>query len=293
MNRYLTRLAVLLASLGCQAFLSGCIPQTISPRVEGAGVKDYDRPDWADWALVLNRCVVEDQFNYRKLVANPRALERTMAMLAATGPESTPQHFPRHEDRLAYYINAYNASIVRAVMALERDGVIPRTAPWGWEQRFRLKIDGRLRTPRDLRQLALKCAGDDFRARMAMCDGRRAGPPLHPRPLLGDMLDGQLNFVTRMALYSPNMVRTEIGGERRLLLWSGLYDARLDMIADYERRMGTTHATILNVLGEWSNRKRREILNSAVGYIVARMPDDDLINQVDPPPAESGLFSLF
>jgi len=293
MNRYLTRFAVLLAALCGHAALMGCIPQTITPHADVVGNKDIDRPDWSDWALVLNRCVVEDRVNYRKLVADPAAMERTMAMLAATGPETTPQHFPRHEDRLAYYINAYNASIVRSVMALERDGVIPRTAPWGWEQRFRLKIDGQLRTPRDLRQLALECAGDDFRARMAMCDGRRDGPPLHPRPLLGDMLDGQLNFVTRMALYSPNLVRTEIGGERRLLLWSGLYDARLDMIADYEQRMGTTHATILNVLGEWSNRKRREVLNSAVGYIVARMPDDDLINQVDPPPAESGLLSLF
>lgn len=292
MNQGPRNLAHRLSIITIAALVSGCMPQTISPRIESEG-NSPSKLDWTSWALVLSRCVVEDCVDYRKLLRQPGAMERTMAMLARVGPETIPDQFPRREDRIAYYVNAYNAAIVRSVMALEQDGSIPRYAPLNLESRFRFEIDGALRTPAELHDRALDAAGDDFRVRFALCDGLRTGPPLHPRPIIADMLDGQLNFVTRMALYSPHTLRIEIGGERQLVLWEGLYEEKDRMISDYERRMGTTNATILNVLGEWSNRKRRLILNSAVGYIVTKMPVDRLINQVDPPPADNGPLSLF
>ena len=286
-KRTLRIVAIVLSGL-----MYGCMPQTITPRIE---IRGDTKPtlDWTSWALVLSRCVVEDRIDYQKLIGQPGAMERTMAMLAVVGPQSTPAQFLRREERVAYYINAYNAAIVRSVLALEENGRIPRFAPWNLESRFQFKVDGELRTAAELHKLALREGGDDFRVRFALCDGRRSGPPLHPRPIIANLLDGQLNFVTRMALYSPHMLRIEIGGARRLVLWEGLYEERDRMIAEYERRMGTSNATILNVLGEWSNRKRRLFLNTAVGYIVTRMPTDDLINQVDPPPVDEGRLSLF
>lgn len=272
--------------------VAGCVPQTIQNQVENSKLQSA-RLDWSDWALALSRSVVEDRVDYRKLLARPGAINRTMAMLAQVGPDSTPSQFTCNEDRLAYYINAYNATVVRSVMALEDKGQIPRNAPWGLESRYRFKIDGEMMTPAQLRERAIRCAGTDYRVRFALCDGKRTGPPLHPRPLIGSLLDGQLNFVTRMALYSPDVLRIEIGGERRLYLWEGLFDVRESMIQEYEHRTGTSDASILNVLGEWSNRKRRVYLSTAIGYIITRMPNDDLINQVDPPPAKEGVLSLF
>lgn len=269
------------------AWLCGCIGQTIqtSPQTSPAG--DPPQLTWSDWGLILSQSVVQDRVDYKKILADPTPLDRLFALLARVGPTCTPDLLPDRNSRLAYYINAYNAAVVRSVILMSRDGRVPRDAPLDLEYRYRFVIDGRSRTPAELRQMAMDLAGDDWRVALALCDGRRGSPPLHPRPMIGDLLDGQLDFVTRMALYAPHVIQVSHGAEKRLLVWRGLYRMKDRMIADYERRMGTTHATLLNVLGEWANRKRREELNTAVGYKVAEMPYDNLINQAELPPRES------
>lgn len=280
--------AVISAALSIQ-LLTGCV---VEPVVHESSGEFAQQLDWSDWGLVLNRSVVEDRVNYKKILADPEPLERSLAMIAKVGPVSTPKMFPTDADRLAYFINCYNMTIVRSVIGLAQGNTIPVKAPPDLATRFLYRVDGAIWSPAELREKAIELAGDDWRVWFALCDGRRSGPPLHPRPMLGDLLDGQLTFVTRMALYAPNVVTIEIEAERRLLLWRRLYEIKDRMIADYERRMGTSHATIINALGEWSNRRRREYLNTAIGYIVAPQPIDNDINQVDSP-AKAGGVSLF
>lgn len=273
--------------------LAGCTGGLVEPKLQH---REQDAPpqlNWSDWGLILSRCVVEDRVDYRKLLADPSPLDQLFAMLARVGPQTAPSQFPDTNNKLAYYINSYNAAIVHSVIQMAQNGRIPREAPGDLERRFRFVIDGRRRTPADLRRMALDLAGDDWRVAFALCDARRGSPPLHPRPMIGDLLDGQLDFVFRMALYAPHIVHIDHGATKRLLLWRGLYEMKDRMIADYERRMGTTHATILSVLSEWSNRKRREYLNTATGYRAEVMPADNLINQVDPPPKESARLLPF
>lgn len=277
------------AWVGCalgHVFLFGCVVEPVVHDVSDGGPPQLD---WSDWGLVLNRAVVEDRVDYRKVLADPAPLERTLAMIARVGPKSTPELFPDTDSRIAYYINCYNVTIMRSIVALARDGKVPDKAPSDLEIRYRYRVDGELWSPAGLREKVVALAGDDWRVWFALCDGRRGGPPLHPRPILGELLDGQLNFVTRMALYAPGVVQIEHGAEHRILLWRGLYSIKDRMIADYQARMGTTHATILNVLGEWSNRLRREYLNTAIGYAVAEHPFDDRINNLDEMPKPAGL----
>lgn len=284
----LSRVAIFASALSIQ-LVTGCV---VEPVLHETSVESAEQLDWSDWGLVLNRAVVEDRVNYKRILADPAPLERSLAMIARVGPESTPRLFTTNEDRLAYYINCYNMTIVRSVIGLAQGQTIPVKAPADLATRFLYRVDGTLWSPAQLREKAMELAGEDWRVWFALCDGQRSGPPLHPRPILGDLLDGQLTFVTRMALYAPNVVTIEIEAERRLLLWRRLYEIKDRMIADYERRMGTSHATIINALGEWSNRRRREYLNTAIGYIVAPQPVDNHINQLDAP-AEPGGVSIF
>ncbi|HKQ47400.1 MAG TPA: DUF547 domain-containing protein [Phycisphaerae bacterium] len=271
----------------------GCGPRTIEPVVQPTASAPPARLDWSDWGLALSRIVHEDRVDYRRLQEDPAPLDRFLAMSACVGPDSTPDQFADREARLAYAINCYNAMMVRSVLALDRQGKLPTHAPFDLESRYEFRIDGQSRSPGDLRRLAEVLAEGDWRVRLTLCDGTVEGPPLWRRVYLPEMLDAQLTYVARSALTSPEVVRIDHGLDKRLLLWRGIYEIRDGLVQDYERRHQTNQATMLNVLGEWSNRTRREELNSAIGYAVAPIPRDDRINHFEPPSEASGILSIF
>ncbi len=274
------------------AALVGCGPQTIVPAVR-SGSESPAKIDWSDWALTLSRCVRDERVDYRNLQSEGPSLDRFLLLVSRVGPETTPDQFPDRDARLAYFINCYNATIVRSVLALARKDLLPTRVPFDFEHRYRFGIDGQLRMPADLRKLVMDSAGDDWRVRLTLCDGTLEGPPLWRRVYLPEMLDAQLNFVVKSMLVSTEVVQIKHGYPERLLLWRGLSEIQDSLIRDYERQYSTTHATILNVLGHWSNRTRREELNSAIGYPVEPMPHDDRINHFEPPPDNGGFLSIF
>lgn len=272
---------------------AGCGPRTIEPVEQLSAGALPAETDWSDWGLTLSRIVHDDRVDYRRLLDDPAPLNRFLALAARMGPDSTPDQFVDRQARLAYFINCYNATTVRSVLALERNGEIPANAPFDVDTRFRFPIDGRLRTPADVRRMTEELAAGDWRVRLTLCDGTLEGPPLWRRVYLPEMLDAQLTYVARSVLTSPEVVRIDHGVHKRLLLWRGIYDIRDSLIQDYQRRYQTNEATMLNVLGEWSNRTRREELNSAIGYAVAPLPADDRINRSEPLPEGGGFLSIF
>ena len=78
--------------------------------VEGRGF------DHSAWTAVLAQ-VVDDQgmVDYAKLSADTEPLNHYLGQLRLTSPKSAPHRFKTNEDRLAYYINAYNAFTMAAV----------------------------------------------------------------------------------------------------------------------------------------------------------------------------------
>lgn len=108
------RVALLLCLLGG----AGCT--TIKPQASAlnAPVESEQRIfDYRDYETVLQQFVNESgRVNYSALKQQPDALERFYAQIASLSPDSTPSLFPSPEDRLAYWINAYNATVMKAVM---------------------------------------------------------------------------------------------------------------------------------------------------------------------------------
>lgn len=263
----------------------GCAARTIEPRAVAPPPVETDRFDYSDWGLALSRAVVGTKVDYAKLLESPEPLERFLARIAQSGPVSSPRAFPDHDSRLAYFINCYNAMVVRSILALAGDGVLPREAPADIENRFRFRVDGRWQTPADLRRQARELAGEDWRVRLALCDGRRTGPPLPRHAFLPEMLDAQLQEVARSALATDGVVTIDHGEHKRLLVWCGIYDIKDRLLADYARTMRTRDPQLTSFLLAWSDRPRRGLLNSAIGYDVVRMPDSSELNAVALSPA--------
>jgi hypothetical protein len=71
-------------------------------------------PDYALFDSVLQQYVLDNgKIRYVDL-KNNQALNRFVGQIAAISPDSTPALFSKREDKLAYWINAYNAIVLRA-----------------------------------------------------------------------------------------------------------------------------------------------------------------------------------
>ncbi len=73
--------------------------------------------DYAPWDRVLKKFVTETgRVDYAALKADSGDLDHYVAEIAARSPVSHPQDFPARESQLAYWINAYNALVMKAVV---------------------------------------------------------------------------------------------------------------------------------------------------------------------------------
>lgn len=70
------------------------------------------------WARVLE-AYVDDQglVDYKGLSVDRAGLDLYVAAIGRVSPENRPELFPTREDRLAYWINAYNALVFQGVLA--------------------------------------------------------------------------------------------------------------------------------------------------------------------------------
>ena len=70
------------------------------------------------WTALLERVVTSDgKVDYARLNQERPLLQRFIDELGQASPESSPESFPSDEHRLAYWINAYNAFTLHAILA--------------------------------------------------------------------------------------------------------------------------------------------------------------------------------
>jgi hypothetical protein len=82
-----------------------------------AGVARAQEFDHLPWDRVLKKYATETgRLDYVALKADSGDLDRYVAAIAARSPISHPQVFRTHESQLAYWINAYNALVIKAVI---------------------------------------------------------------------------------------------------------------------------------------------------------------------------------
>lgn len=97
--------------------LAGCT--AIAPRgAPPAAAQPADGFDHAPLEHVLARFVDEQgRVDYAALMRERGELDAYYGALAAVSPDSHPERFPERAQRLAYWINAYNAAVLEIVLA--------------------------------------------------------------------------------------------------------------------------------------------------------------------------------
>jgi hypothetical protein len=162
----------------------------------------------ADWQAVLAEVVTSDGLvRYDALTANTRgardALFRYVGSINQVSPENRPDLFPAPEDRLAYYLNAYNALCMYGVL---HKGLPSNVLLSGLFITARFPVGGRDTTLDALEKQRVRPSGD-VRTHFALNSMTRSSPPLRPEPYEGPRLDTQLTEQGHRYLSDPRGVQ--------------------------------------------------------------------------------------
>lgn len=222
--------------------------------VAGTPARGADAPatpearfDHAAWTKLLERHVDDDgRVAYRDLAANDApALDAYLAALAAADPSGWPR-----DEQLAFWINAYNAVIVRAVL----DGQSAESLLGRYRMFFRYArvVGGKERTPDEIENRVLRPSGES-RIHFALVCASSSCPKLMRRAWQAATLDADLDAEARRFVQDPtrNQIRP------------GAPEIRLSEIFDwYEDDFGGSDAAVRAYVARYAGDAQRAYLTN-------------------------------
>ena len=262
-----TALALLVASG------SGC--STVSP----AGIEPRssmeDPFSHGDLTRFLERFVDgHGRVDYAAASSDRASLQRYIAATAATSPDATPALFPTERDRLAYWINAYNAWVLHIV--LDRHPVagvgdfgpprwvffLPRRSGFFLFQRITL---GERRTSLYyLEHGVIRRRFSDPRVHFALNCASRSCPRLPRRAFEPATLDDELERETRRFIGEPGNVAIDpAAGTIRLSSIFDWYEA--DFVGWMKAHRPQEPASVLGYVAVYLPEAERDRLVSCAG----------------------------
>lgn len=191
------------------------------------------------WATILATRVSESgEVAYRSLAREDSGrLSRVLSGLADADTTRLD-----HDRAVAFWINAYHALVIAAVVHGERpEMVAERARMFHW---FGQRIAGVRRTLDDVRVILNRYASADPRIHLAIANGTRGGPPLAAEPYTAERLDAQLERAARRFvndpghnLADPTTGRVELS---RLFAWyRGDFEREAGSLAGFLRPLTT------------------------------------------------------
>jgi hypothetical protein len=148
--------------------------------------------DHAPWTAILQQYVDDDgRVAYRRLLTESRAqFETYLQTLAAADPEALPE-----KERLAFWLNAYNATIVAGVLdGYSAENAFKRLRLF---KTFERPIAGAERSPEGIEHGIIRPRFADPRTHFALVCASTSCPTLRREAYIGERLDAQLDDQAR------------------------------------------------------------------------------------------------
>jgi hypothetical protein len=188
-------------------FRPGGIEGPRAPAVAAEG-KGFDH---ADFTTVLAAVVGDDGLvDYAKLKADPAPLDRYLGRLRATSPENAGHRFKGDDDRLAYYLNAFNAftlAVLRDRCPVENVNTLYPAGGLFWRVSF---VMGEAEvTLGDVETQVRAVQGRDPHVHFGLNKGGRGFAPLPRAAFEGDTVRARLAEHAQAVLALPAIVKVE------------------------------------------------------------------------------------
>ncbi len=246
---------------------------------------------------------VDDQgrVDYAALKNDPQDLEQYYLQLATISPDSHPQLFPTHQSKLAYWLNAYNAAVIKIVLSYYPiSSVSDVKHPWlffflpgkgGFFLFQRVTFGGKTTSLYFLENGVIRKRFADPRVHFALNCAARGCPRLPREAFTPEDLEQQLDREARRFLAEERNFRID-PREKAVYLSSIFAWYRKDFIEWYHRREPDREATLLNYVVLYVPPEKAEDLRSAEAYALRFIPYDWRLNDQRPPTRTAQLLSV-
>ncbi len=261
-------------AVGIVIFLSG----------PGAQAKP-SRPSALDWAPLerVLETFVDDRglVRYSALKLHRADLDRAIAEIERLSPLNAPELFPTRQARLAYWINAYNAWVLRLVVDHYPTSSITRIGPIPFGAFFITRVDvgGKKMTLRALENDILRGDFQDARIHFAINCASRSCPPLARHVYRAETLEEQLDQAARAFINDDHQV-TLNPAERRIVV-SKLFDWYASDFRASVAEKSHGQGTVLDYLAAYLTPQRRQALEKLAAARVSYHEYDWGLNDQD------------
>jgi hypothetical protein len=254
-------------------------PAGDAPQAETAGPFSHELLDQVQQRYVND----EGRVDYRGLRADPEKLDTYYQLVATYSPDSHPELFPSEHDRLAYWINAYNAATLTAVLSeypitSVSDVKAPRIlffAPdkSGFFYFRKLLFGGESYNLYNLEKEVIRGRFPEPRIHFAINCASNGCPRLPQRAFTSDQLEQQLETEARRFTNEPRNLRFD--HEQQVLHVSSIFAwYEEDYVAWYREKYPEGDASLVNYLRLYLAEDRVAELDRAVDYEVRAMEYD-------------------
>ncbi len=189
------------------------------------------------WNTLLHAIVTADgKVDYAQVAEHITHLNDFITALNAVSPDSHPALFPSQDDRLAYWINAYNAFTLHAIMAEYPITSVWKTRTGQFFQRRRHLAGGMAVSLDDIEHHILRGQFAEPRIHFAINCGSNGCPPMRPAAYEGDALRATLRAATEQFLGSEWNCRVD--HQARRVFISRIFKMYAE---DFAGSRGSTH----------------------------------------------------
>jgi len=241
--------------------------------------------DYAPWDRVLKRFVAKTgRVDYAALKANPGDLDRYVEQVASRSPISDPNVFPTRDSTLAYWINAYNALVMKGVIdhwpisSVRKVGKLPYS--FFWREKF--VAGGQKYTLDDIEGILRKKLAEP-RIHFAIVCASNSCPRLQREAYTSENTERLLDEAARFYVNEPRNVGIDTARKSVTLAFIfGHYHADFENYVR-ARNNSTTGQSVLGYIRIYANPENRAALDALKKPTVHHFSYDWGINDVNAP----------
>src|SRR5262245_13380748 len=171
--------------------------------------------DYTSWSSLLSQVVTPDgKVDYQALAERRPVLDAFVGQLATASPDSEPERFPTEEHALAYWINAYNAFVLHAVIEEYPIRSVWKVRDGQSFERARHDAGGARLGLHDIEHRILRGRFAEPRIHFAINCASNGCPPMRPEAYEPDGIRDTLQSATRQFLASEWNCRVDAARKR-------------------------------------------------------------------------------
>src|SRR5207247_67619 len=219
------------------------------------------------WSALLADIVTpEGKVDYARLAERRDLLERVVAELGAASPESVPARFPSETARLAYWLNAYTAFTLHAIIAEYPITSVWKTRDGQFFQSRRHLAGGRAVSLDDIEHQILRGQFAEPRIHFAINCGSNGCPPMRPAAYEGGELRASLRAAAEQFL--GNEWNCRLDHESRRIFISRIFKMYAEDFAGTHGSMQDYHMGVLRFVAQHTGLSLDSIATYEVVYNV-------------------------